>query len=177
LRKCSICGSSKTYIDKRGCECWHIDKDGGLFICSRCRAKKYQEAHKEERRKHDHVYYQINRSKVLECNRRYRKAHEQEEQERDHMYYRANRSKILERHREYRRTHSDQMRGYNRRRVDFKGRSVPVESVPRTGQCSMCGRRIEVDDIKKTNMHHDEYHQDDVLKDTREFCVPCHHHG
>jgi hypothetical protein len=63
---------------------------------------------------------------------------------------------------------------YNRRHIFFKGRKIVVESCPRSGRCSKCGRQIGVDDIKITNMHHDKYHDDNPLKDTRELCASCH---
>lgn len=89
-------------------------------------------------------------------------------------YYLSHKKKFYR----YRETHKDQRceysRGYNRRRVVFKGRVVVVESCPRLGRCSNCGRRVGIDGIKRTNMHHDEYYDDDPLKQTREVCVSCH---
>jgi hypothetical protein len=79
---------------------------------------------------------------------------------------------------EYRETHKEQrhksIHKYNDRLVNFKGRQILVDSCPRTGQCSKCGRKVGIDGIKKTHIHHNEYHEDDVLKDTLELCVACH---
>jgi hypothetical protein len=88
-------------------------------------------------------------------------------------YRNKNRKKIRERQKIYRDIHKGQITEYRRRRVAFKGKQITVESCPRLGQCTKCSRRIG-DDIKRTNMHHDEYHEYDVLKDTRELCLSCH---
>jgi Zn finger protein HypA/HybF involved in hydrogenase expression len=37
-----------------------------------------------------------------------------------------------------------------------------------------CGKKVGVDGIKKTNRHHDRYHDNDVLQNTRELCNNCH---
>ena len=92
----------------------------------------------------------------------------------DKRRYELNKERILEYNRGYQEAHKEEHRKHNRRRVSFKGRQIHVESCPRLGQCPECGRRVGVDAIKITNRHHDEYHNDDVLKDTRELCVSCH---
>ena len=74
----------------------------------------------------------------------------------------------------YRKTHKNQIRERSRRSVTFKGRTIPVESCPRIGQCSNCNRRIGIDGIKKTHLHHDKYDYKHSLKYTRELCVRCH---
>ena len=92
----------------------------------------------------------------------------------DKRRYELNKERILEYNRGYQEAHKEEHRKHNRRRVSFKGRQIHVESCPRLGQCPECGRKVGVDAIKMTNRHHDEYHNDDVLKDTRELCVSCH---
>jgi hypothetical protein len=47
-RRCTICDSNKTYVKSNVCEHWRIDKDTGLYICSKCYAKKYYQSHKEK---------------------------------------------------------------------------------------------------------------------------------
>jgi hypothetical protein len=67
------------------------------------------------------------------------------------------------------------MRRTNARRVTFKGKYIHVKDPPRKGQCSKCHRRVGVDGIKITGMHHDEgYDPIDVLKGTIELCNRCH---
>jgi hypothetical protein len=61
------------------------------------------------------------------------------------------------------------------KRIVFKGKRLQLKHNPRTGQCTDCHRRIG-EGIKRTAMHHIEYHEDDPLKDTVELCVGCHMH-
>jgi hypothetical protein len=89
-------------------------------------------------------------------------------------YWESHKKEILERRQEYRHTHKEQIHERNRRRVVFKGQQVCLESCPRIGLCSTCVKKIWVDSIKRTNMHHDEYHDDAPLRDTRELSVSCH---
>lgn len=64
----------------------------------------------------------------------------------------------------------------------FKTKQVYVKEKPRKGICSWC-KRIDGEpfinahgkpSIIKTSIHHVEYHQEDVLKDTIELCQSCH---
>ena len=57
---------------------------------------------------------------------------------------------------------------YNKRKIRFKDKIILLKENPRTGKCSWCGKQ------GLTHMHHIEYHDDDVLKDTIELCVGCH---
>lgn len=63
----------------------------------------------------------------------------------------------------------------NPKRIMFKpiGQQISIEANPRTGQCSKCLRKIG-EGIKRTAMHHIEYHDEDPLKDTIELCNRCH---
>jgi hypothetical protein len=64
---------------------------------------------------------------------------------------------------------------YGPRRVTFKDRRLPLKHNPRTGQCTDCHRKVG-EGIKRTAMHHLEYHPEEPLKDTVELCMRCHMH-
>jgi hypothetical protein len=55
----------------------------------------------------------------------------------------------------------------------FKGKRILLKENPRKGVCSECGA-VKGIDCKITNMHHIQYHYDDILKDTVELCASCH---
>ncbi len=57
---------------------------------------------------------------------------------------------------------------WNRRKIVFKGKQITLKENPRTGVCNLCRKQC------KTAMHHIEYHDEDVLKDTIELCISCH---
>lgn len=59
-------------------------------------------------------------------------------------------------------------------RILYKGRRILLKLPPRKGVCSSCGRTVSSGAINQTQIHHDNYHDNDVLKDTRELCVKCH---
>ena len=72
---------------------------------------------------------------------------------------------------------------YNPKDILYKGKSIHLKENPRKGICSLCKKSKgdeyincfgQVAIIKKTAMHHTEYHDDDPLKDTIELCVSCH---
>jgi hypothetical protein len=67
----------------------------------------------------------------------------------------------------------EKVRARNRRQIFFKDRVIYLSKNPRTGVCSLCGNKVGKE-IKKTDMHHIEYHDDDPLKDTIELCAACH---
>lgn len=71
----------------------------------------------------------------------------------------------------------------NPRRINFKGKIIYLKENPRTGKCAFClksrgdeyvNRFGEIAIIRKTDLHHLEYHDGDPLKDTVELCVSCH---
>jgi len=62
---------------------------------------------------------------------------------------------------------------YQPRRIVFKGKRISIKKNPRIGVCNWCRAVVGID-CKQTQMHHVEYHDDDVLKDTIELCVSCH---
>jgi len=57
---------------------------------------------------------------------------------------------------------------YGPRRLQYKNKRVLLKDNPRKGICEWCGK------IGKTNIHHIEYHDNDILKDTIELCPRCH---
>jgi hypothetical protein len=50
----------------------------------------------------------------------------------------------------------------------FKHKTIYLQSNPRDGICSQCGK------TGITHIHHTEYHDDDPLRDTIELCRSCH---
>lgn len=72
---------------------------------------------------------------------------------------------------------------YSGRILTFKGKAILLKQNPKTGQCSKCGKKIgdhyinrwrKDAIIKRTSIHHLEYHEGDPLKDTIELCNHCH---
>jgi hypothetical protein len=71
---------------------------------------------------------------------------------------------------------------YNPRHIYFKGKPFILPIEPRKGICSWCKRKKGDEFIRsdgkpakiRTHMHHIEYHDDDILKDTIELCQVCH---
>lgn len=72
---------------------------------------------------------------------------------------------------------------YGKRRFQFKDKSVYHTEVPRTGQCTVCRKRIgdtylnkrwKERIIKLTHMHHIDYHENSPIDETVELCVSCH---
>ena len=59
------------------------------------------------------------------------------------------------------------------RRLLFKGKSITLKENPRQGICQQC-KRVIGNGIKRTNIHHIEYHDNNPLKDTIELCPSCH---
>jgi|SRR5215510_12723714 len=60
------------------------------------------------------------------------------------------------------------------RRVSYKGKLLYVPEKPRTGICSDCGRSIASGEIRRTNLHHEQYDDSKPLAHTIELCVSCH---
>jgi hypothetical protein len=61
----------------------------------------------------------------------------------------------------------------NPNRFLFRDKRVVLENNPRIGVCNLC-RAVMPFDCKKTDMHHEEYDESDVLKYAMEICVSCH---
>ena len=89
---------------------------------------------------------------------------------------------------EYRKPYNDTrnpelIKKFNGRRMKFKDKIIFLKENPRKGVCGYCGKKIgdefvnhkgETDIIKKTDIHHEEYHLDNPLKNSIELCVSCH---
>ena len=69
------------------------------------------------------------------------------------------------------------------RAIIFKGKRISFKEKIHRNLCQICGkkrgdeyinRRGEKAIIELTHLHHIEYHENDVLKDTLELCVSCH---
>lgn len=63
---------------------------------------------------------------------------------------------------------------HNPRRLLFKNKRVLLKENPRIGFCLLCSNNIHDGTCSKTNIHHENYHDDDPLKDTIELCTSCH---
>lgn len=52
--------------------------------------------------------------------------------------------------------------------INFKGKTIYYKQNPRKGVCTECGK------TGYTHLHHDQYHESDILAHTRELCPSCH---
>jgi len=64
---------------------------------------------------------------------------------------------------------------YMKRRIIFKDKRLRVFEKELTGICKLCNRSIEKGEIKQTQFHHTEYHDNNPLENTIEICVKCHY--
>ena len=71
----------------------------------------------------------------------------------------------------------------NPKHLLYKNKIIILKERRLTGKCELCDKKIgdeyinhkgEKDKIKITHTHHINYHDGDVLKDTRELCAGCH---
>lgn len=66
------------------------------------------------------------------------------------------------------------------KRMFFQDKKITLDEPARCGVCNWCRNVVGQFDartlglITRTHMHHEEYHDDDPLKDAIEICVPCH---
>lgn len=60
----------------------------------------------------------------------------------------------------------------NKRRMKFKDKIIHLKINPRKGVCQVCLKKVG--EVKRTNIHHIQYHDNDPLKDTVELCNSCH---
>lgn len=67
----------------------------------------------------------------------------------------------------------EHVREHDKRKLRFKGRQILVQSNPRIGVCSKCGKRNGLD-IKRTHIHHIQYDENNPLAYTIELCTSCH---
>ena len=71
-------------------------------------------------------------------------------------------------------THPDYVKNWNKKRINFKGKQIPLGHDLRTGVCSKCGRSVKNGEIKQTNLHHLKYDYDNPVENTIELCNSCH---
>lgn len=62
---------------------------------------------------------------------------------------------------------------HNPRRLTYKGKVVRLEKPPRIGVCNWC-RAVIPFDCERTQMHHEQYDDDNPLAHTIEICPLCH---
>lgn len=64
---------------------------------------------------------------------------------------------------------------YNPRRLLWSpsGKYILLKENPRKGVCEKCHRKVG-EGVKRTSIHHIQYHNDDPLRDTVELCISCH---
>ena len=60
-------------------------------------------------------------------------------------------------------------RSWSTKRIRFKDKVFILNDTPRTGTCSKCGKTD-----CKTDLHHEEYDDNDILAHTIELCISCH---
>ena len=72
---------------------------------------------------------------------------------------------------------------YSKQRIAYKRKYIGLGFNPRKGQCSWCGNKKgdeyidahgKVMKTQKIDLHHIEYHDDDILATTIEICTSCH---
>ena len=73
-------------------------------------------------------------------------------------------------------TRSDYKKLWGQKRLQFKDKRINLDKNPRDDQCSQCGKKVgdeyidsrgRVAKVKKIDMHHEKYHDDDPTKDSR----------
>ncbi len=82
---------------------------------------------------------------------------------------------------EWRAKNQDRVKEYNDKRnpinhpkrFTYKGKRILLKENPRVGVCNLC-RAVVPFDSKETHLHHEQYHDDDPLKDAIEICASCH---
>jgi hypothetical protein len=77
----------------------------------------------------------------------------------------------------------EQIKNRNARRFRFLERNPYLKENPRKGVCQFCNKKVgdeyincfgKIAIINKPHIHHINYHDTDILKDTIELCVSCH---
>ncbi len=124
-------------------------------------------------------YYDKNKQKIIDKNRRYRNENPEKSQAWSTKY----RHKNLEAHNDYNKKWRDDNPNYFRKyyiknkekllkkfqsRIVFKDKIIPLDHNPRKGMCIICGHKGH------TNLHHEKYDETDPLAYTIELCIPCH---
>lgn len=68
----------------------------------------------------------------------------------------------------------------HKERIVFRDKQKQIKENPRVGVCNWCRAvkgEINAQTDKKcnrTHMNHESYHEDNLLEDTLEVCIPCH---
>jgi hypothetical protein len=62
---------------------------------------------------------------------------------------------------------------HNERRLTYKGKVVRLKEAPRIGVCNWC-RAVPPFDCAKTQIHHEQYDDENPLAHTIEVCPKCH---
>lgn len=104
----------------------------------------------------------------------WRENNKDKKHENDRLYYIKNRDIILEYMANYRKNNSDKIHAYTRTKVRFHDKQIPTGTQFRKDECSECKRKIGIDEIKRTNMHHERYDINNPLSHTVELCIRCH---
>lgn len=66
---------------------------------------------------------------------------------------------------------------HNSERICYKTKQIQLDYNPRKGICSECGRSVAKGEIKKTNMHHEQYDDDNPAAFTVELCCRDHRYA
>jgi hypothetical protein len=89
-------------------------------------------------------------------------------------YRKRNAEHIKIQDKDYRTRNKEKLKDKGQRRITFQNKRLELDFKRRKGICEECGKKVGIDGIKITARHHDEYHDYDPLKDTRELCISCH---
>lgn len=156
MRICCICGNNRTQIKKKPSryEVWYKGKQPGSFKCSSCYNKQYGINHPGSSARRSKKWHINNISYAKQYAKQYCKDHSED---------------VKNRRVKWQNEHPD----YDKHSVRFKQRRVRLSFTPRNGRCEECGKEVGID-IKRTSLHHNQYHDEDVLKDTIELCDSCH---
>jgi len=145
MKRCVKCGSITTYVDPRGYERWgFLNRDKSKYLCKRCDEKEYKKNNPEIIKRNTRGWEERNPKKAKLIQWRWREKY------------------------------PDAIKRANGRRMVFKDKVIMLKENPRIGVCNYCRKSIGNGDIKRTQMHHEEYIESNPLKHTIELCVSCH---
>ena len=153
-RKCSQCGSNKTYISKRGRRLWYSENNE--IICRNCYRRIYNKNNKAKIKDYKISYQLKNKEKISEYGK---------------IYHIKNREKIKKRDAQ---RSKEKLHEQNVKKIKFLDKYIYLKSNPRTGTCNHCRRSVGNGEIKRTNIHHIKYEPQNPLAHTIELCVSCH---
>lgn len=148
VRKCSKCGSDKTYVGKTGTPYWTHDKEGNL-ICRKCYSNIWNGTHFDHSKawrirnpEYNKQYYLDNRKKILEQQKKYNIDNHDKILEYHKQYRIDNRKKILEYLKQYYRDSYEHIKQY---RIDNRDRLSVYNMImqPRKNQLQRIRRAIK----------------------------------